>query len=397
MGLRQYPDLSEVLPPLVLGTAGLSYQLDSDPLSIPSTKLVHKAFEEGIRAFDSSPYYGPAEELLGQALNTECVKAHLPRETYFILTKVGRISASEFNYSPAWIRQSVQRSLARLHTEYLDVAYCHDVEFVSPAEVLAAVKELRRIRDETGAVRYVGISGYPVDVLCDIAEMILRETGQPLDIVMSYANFNLQNTRLSSEAIPRLLAAGVKVVPNASPLGMGLLRHQGVPIGALGDFHPAVEPLRMACHNASRYCAEHGQQLEIVALRYAIEKWTTAGASVGSSGKLPVVNPDESASGKVAKRKLGVTVLGSSYVEQLEETMKEYRSVLQALGLDANGGAQDSEQNLQRDKEILDLAEGARNILGEWIDATWESPPAGFKNTFVPSDVPPPNGEENKP
>ena len=52
---------------------------------------------------------------------------------------------------------------------------------VSAAEVLEAVRELRRIRDEARTVKYVGISGYPVDVLCDLAEMVLRETGQPLD------------------------------------------------------------------------------------------------------------------------------------------------------------------------------------------------------------------------
>jgi aryl-alcohol dehydrogenase-like predicted oxidoreductase len=34
-----------------------------------------------------------------------------------------------------WIRHSVRRSLQRLHTDYLDVVYCHDVEFVTAAEV----------------------------------------------------------------------------------------------------------------------------------------------------------------------------------------------------------------------------------------------------------------------
>ena len=100
-----------------------------------------------------------------------------------------------------------------------------------------------RIRDEEGTIKYVGISGYPVPVLCDLAEMILRETGEPLDVVMSYANFTLQNTRLMSDGIPRLVAAGVDVVPNASPLGMGLLRSQGPPIGAMGNWHPAPDGL----------------------------------------------------------------------------------------------------------------------------------------------------------
>jgi aryl-alcohol dehydrogenase-like predicted oxidoreductase len=47
---------------------------------------------------------------------------------------VGRYGpgATDFDYSPATIRRSVRRSLQRLHTQYLDVVYLHDVEFVAP-------------------------------------------------------------------------------------------------------------------------------------------------------------------------------------------------------------------------------------------------------------------------
>ena len=54
-----------------------------------------------------------------------------------------------------------------------------------------------------GRIKYVGRSGYPMATLCDLAEMILERTGEPLDAVMSYANLTLQNTRLSSVALPR--------------------------------------------------------------------------------------------------------------------------------------------------------------------------------------------------
>jgi aryl-alcohol dehydrogenase-like predicted oxidoreductase len=183
---------------------------------MPTTEIVHHALRSGIHAFDTSPYYGPAEELLGAALNTAYVQQNIPRETYYILTKVGRIAASSFDYSAKWVRYSVGRSLQRLHTKYLDVVYCHDVEFVSPDEVLEAVKELRRIRDEEDSIRYVGISGYPLDVLCSLAERILRETGEPIDMVMSYSHYTLQNTRLLTQALPRLKEAGVDVVPKGS-------------------------------------------------------------------------------------------------------------------------------------------------------------------------------------
>jgi aryl-alcohol dehydrogenase-like predicted oxidoreductase len=65
------PRLSSVLPPLIFGTATFNYQYNTDPYKLPTTALVHKAFSLGIRAFDTSPYYGPSEEILG-ILMSQC-------------------------------------------------------------------------------------------------------------------------------------------------------------------------------------------------------------------------------------------------------------------------------------------------------------------------------------
>jgi D-arabinose 1-dehydrogenase len=46
------------------------------------------------------------------------------------MTKCGRYGPSDFDYSPARIRSSVESSLRRLQTDYLDTVYLHDVEFV---------------------------------------------------------------------------------------------------------------------------------------------------------------------------------------------------------------------------------------------------------------------------
>ncbi len=197
------------MPPLVCGTATFNNLYNADINAVPSNAIVQRALDLGIRAFDTSPYYGPSEELLGKALVQPSVTERYPRSSYFLITKVGRIGNAEFDYSPEWIRYSIQRSLQRLHTEYLDVVYCHDVEFVTPAEVLEAIKELRSIRDTRGTIKYIGISGYPVPVLCDLAELVLKETGEPLDCVMSYANFTLQNTTLESVGLERLKKARV--------------------------------------------------------------------------------------------------------------------------------------------------------------------------------------------
>ncbi len=276
------------------------------------------------------------------------------------------------------MRTSVARSLTRLRTPYLDVVYAHDVEFVSAEEVLECVTELRRLRDEEGTVRYVGISGYPVDVLCDLAELVLTRTGEPLDAVMSYANYTVQNTRLLTRALPRLRgdAARVDVVPNASVLGMGLLRRTGIPIGGQGDWHPSPDGLRAAVQRASDYCDEHADLIESVAIRWALESWLTAGASVGSSSGL------DSAGVGDEREKLGVSVMGVSSLQELEETMRVWHAVLEAMRQSGNGSttkAEDArEQSLKRRAEVTERASMIREILGEWADYAWDSPGEDF-------------------
>lgn len=444
MGRPSVP-LSTDLPPLILGTATFNSQYNPDPYALPTTAIVHRALSSGIRAFDTSPYYGPAEKLLGRALSTSFARTNYPRYTYRLLTKVGRVGASSFDYSRPWIQRSVRRSLSRLDTPYLDVVYCHDVEFVTPDEVLTAVRELRRIRDTEGTVRYVGISGYPVDVLCSLAELVLRETGEPLDAVMSYANFTIQNTKLLTEGLPRLLAAGVDVLPNASPLGMGLLRREGVPIGSMGDFHPAPDGLRSAIHESSAWIDKQGEKLEVVAIRFALESWLRHGSSAGALGPplAPSASSDPgflSATTMGVGEKLGVSVMGVSNLDELNETLRVWRSIVEGLenGLDdttttpipetdviteetqpghsyfdpesikkgtdistafstakpakinapatltpSDGLITDREWSRNRRTRILALSQRIREMLGpDWVDYAWSSPGEGFVNTL---------------
>jgi D-arabinose 1-dehydrogenase len=379
--------LSAVLPPLIFGTATFNYQYNKDPYELDTTALVQRALEYGVRAFDTSPYYGPAEEILGAALDTEFVRNNVPRDQYFLITKCGRIASDEFDYSPAWVSQSVKRSLQRLGTDYLDLVYCHDVEFVSEEEVLEAVKELRRIRDTEGTLKYIGISGYPLPVLCSLAHRVLRETGEPLDAVMSYANFTVQNTLLATAGIDELKAAGVDVVPNASPLAMGLLRREGVPIGSMGNWHPSSNELRAAVKRASDFCDRHDEQLEVVAIRYALEQWIRLGASVGSRGDPASGVPwTRESNEQVGGTRLGVSVMGVSKANELEKTMQVWRSILDGLengeetARRAGRWKRDHEWSLNRRRAVEIIADGIQEYLDEYIDYTWESPGKDFVN-----------------
>lgn len=366
-----------------MGTATFNTQYVPDPFALPAASIVRRALDLGVAAFDTSPYYGPSESILGEALAHPSVSSTSSRHSYFLVTKAGRVAGDEFDYSPAWIRYSVLRSLERLRTPYLDLVYAHDVEFVSPAEVLAAVRELRRLRDEEdGIVRYVGISGYPVATLCDLAAMILRETGEPLDAVLSYGHFTVQNTTLGRDggdgAMRRFSDAGVDVVLNASMLGMGLLTTRGADAGPMSSWHPSPEGLRQACQDLVPVAAEAGEKLEVVAIRWALDQWSTIGAAKGSS-----------ASKSPTGARVGVSVMGISNIAELEETCRVSKSVMEGLEPESSDPAAMSRTQQSRDRRavIQAIVEKMWAVLGTWKDYSWDSPGPGFVNARKAVDI----------
>ncbi|KAK7964515.1 L-galactose dehydrogenase [Apiospora saccharicola] len=384
---KTLPPLHSVLPPLLLGTATFNYQYVSDPHNpevLPALSIVTRTLELGISAFDTSPYYGPSEKILGQALTHPSNAAKYPRDSYFLVTKAGRVGPNEFDYSPEWIRYSVYRSLERLGgggkgkdstCSHLDLVYLHDCEFVSPEEVLAAVAELRRLRDEEGLVRYVGISGYPVDTLCDLAARVKSTSpnNEPLDAVLSYGHYTLQNNTLGT---PRIHArfeheAGVDCVLNASMLGMGLLTTRGADAGPMAAWHPSPEGLRKAVRTLVGLAAAADERLEVVAIRWAMDNWAREGASRAGT-------------------RAGVNVMGVATVAELEETYRVFRSVIEGYNPDSSGSneelAQKHDWSLERRDKIQKLVERMWDALGEWKDYSWESPDPGFVNERKPED-----------
>ena len=330
----------------MLGTATFNYQYNDSPEDLPSNSIVKLALTHHNPGFDTSPYYGPSEILLGKALK----EADAPRSSYFLATKAGRIASATFDYSPTAIRASVLRSLERLGTTYVDLVYCHDVEFVSSDEVVGAVRELRKLRDE-GVIRYAGISGYPVPVLASLAMKVLGETGEPLDAVLSYSNFCVQNTTLGSdENRGRFRKAGVNVVLNGSILSMGLLTSRGIDASPMAAWHPSPPALRTVCQGLSSITHAEGMSLEEVCIHWALENWVKQGAEFGTTVGIGGSGP------------LGVTVVGVSSVAELEQTFKVWRNVL---------------SKERRELEPMDVDFIVRTkmwpALGQWKDFTWES------------------------
>ena len=87
------------------------------------------------------------------------------------MTKVGRIAALEFNYDPEWIRFSMNTSIERFKTSYLDVVFCHDIEYVADGDAVVAAGVLFDMV-KNGKIDNVGVSGYTLDKIVRVANLV---------------------------------------------------------------------------------------------------------------------------------------------------------------------------------------------------------------------------------
>jgi aryl-alcohol dehydrogenase-like predicted oxidoreductase len=226
-------------------------------------RAVHAAVDNGINFIDVSPYYGhlKAETVLGKAL------LEIPRDRYFLSTKVGRYGKDGVNlwdYSAKRATESVYESMERLHVDYIDLINVHDIEFQANLEgglqkvvdeTLPALVELRK----KGVVGHVGITDLQPENLRWVIEH--SEPGT-VESVLNFCHYSL-NDDLLLDYLDFFEANGIGVI-NASPLSMGLLSQRGTP-----EWHPAPAALKEACAKAAAYCQEQGYPIEKLAIQYS--------------------------------------------------------------------------------------------------------------------------------
>ncbi|CAK4080280.1 unnamed protein product [Aphanomyces euteiches] len=273
-----------------VGLGGLYQELPKEAVDI-AAETFETAFPRGVRLIDTAPWYNNAESVVGEALK----RVNAPRGEYYLSTKVGRYRSDkhpngEFDYSRERIRRSVQESLAKLGTTYLDIVYLHDVEFVDREVVLhTAIPALAELQKE-GIIRMIGICGYPLEVLDDI----IQNSPHALQVVQSYSHLTLQNDHLLAK-VAKWHEQGLIVI-NAAPLSMGLLTSRGPP-----DWHPASTELRAACVEALTWLASHSESnfaskpsVEGLAIQYALDAQrahpSVTTMVVGSMGRAEVLS-----------------------------------------------------------------------------------------------------------
>jgi L-galactose dehydrogenase len=230
------------------------------------TRAVHLAIDSGINFFDSSPYYGItlAETRLGEALAGK-------RDRVIVATKCGRYGFAEFDFSAKRVTASIDESLRRLQTDYVDLFQVHDVEFGDVQQIIhETIPALRQLQQQ-GKARYIGVTGYPPKLLRRIAE------ATPVDSILSYCHYNLVNQDMDEVLTGFARERGIGLI-NASGLCMGLLTEQGPP-----DWHPAPPQVREAGRKAAEFCRRQGKDISELALRFCLDHPFVSSTLIGIS------------------------------------------------------------------------------------------------------------------
>jgi aryl-alcohol dehydrogenase-like predicted oxidoreductase len=113
--------------------------------------ILGSALDAGLNVVDTAPCYGNSEELIGRVIGHR-------RKDFYLLTKCGHASGLPFaDWTPALIEPSIDRSLKRLGTDYIDIVQFHSCEerHLRRGDLIYALQRAR----EKGKLRYLGYSG----------------------------------------------------------------------------------------------------------------------------------------------------------------------------------------------------------------------------------------------
>ncbi|MGW4333386.1 aldo/keto reductase [Rhodococcus koreensis] len=199
------------LTSLVLGTMTFGDTVDVDG----AAAMVDAALDAGITHIDTANGYagGESEKILARLLATR-------RDRVTLATKAGMPHPDAGDHSPlspAGLRSSVEASLKRLDTDYVDLFYLHQPDRATPiADTLSTVAELV----SEGKIRALGVSNFAAWQIAELNHTA-DAVGAPRPIVAQQL-YNLLARRIEEEYVEFAAVTGL-ITMVYNPLGGGLL------------------------------------------------------------------------------------------------------------------------------------------------------------------------------
>jgi aryl-alcohol dehydrogenase-like predicted oxidoreductase len=252
-----------------------------------ATRLVDICLEAGLNMFDSADVYsgGAAEEILGQALKGRRERAIISTKATF---RAGS-SPNDVGSSRHHLIRSVEGSLRRLGTDYIDLFQLHGFDAVTPVEeTLNALDDLVR----AGKIRYIGCSNFSGWHL--MKSLAVSERYNLARYVAHQAYYSLVGREYEWELMPLGVDQKVSAVV-WSPLGWGRLtgkirRGQPMPkdtrlqnaVTAAGGPQVPEEYLYKVVDALDEVAKETGKTVPQIALNWLLQRPTVANVIIGA-------------------------------------------------------------------------------------------------------------------
>ncbi|WP_127573808.1 aldo/keto reductase family protein [Georgenia faecalis] len=187
-----------------------------------ATRCVHAALDAGITTFDTADTYANtvAETVLGEAL------AGVPRHELEIFTKVyfptGSKGPNDTGLSRKHVMESIDASLRRLGTDYVDLYQAHRYDVETPLEeTMQAFADIVR----AGKALYIGVSEWPADNL-RAGHALARELG--FGLISNQPQYSMLWRVIEPEVVPASVELGIGQIV-WSPVAQGVLTGKYLP------------------------------------------------------------------------------------------------------------------------------------------------------------------------
>ncbi|MGJ9372779.1 aldo/keto reductase family protein [Nesterenkonia sp. CF4.4] len=254
-----------------------------------ATDCVHAALDAGITTFDTADVYANtvAEQVLGDAL------AGQRRESLEIFTKVyfptGPKGHNDTGLSRKHIMESINGSLTRLGTDYVDLYQAHRYDHETPLEeTMQAFADVVR----SGKALYIGVSEWTAPQL-RAGHALAKDLG--VQLISNQPQYNMLWRVIEPEVVPTSEDLGISQIV-WSPIAQGVLTGkylpgQPAPEGSRASDKEAGkfierymnEEILTAVQNLKPIAADHGLDLAQLAVAWVLQNPNVASALVGAS------------------------------------------------------------------------------------------------------------------
>ncbi len=195
---------------------------------------VHAAIEAGITTFDTADVYAntAAETVLGEALKGE------RRQSIEIFTKVfgptGPKGHNDVGLSRKHIMESIDGSLSRLQTDYVDLYQAHRFDYETPLEeTMQAFADVVR----HGKALYIGVSEWTADQL-RAGSALAKQLG--FQLISNQPQYSALWRVIEGEVVPASKELGISQIV-WSPIAQGVLTGKYLPGGELPEGSRATD------------------------------------------------------------------------------------------------------------------------------------------------------------